>query len=435
MIIFINHMPFNPWFDYTPSRLGPSDAAETFVFLSGFAAALAFGRSFQQAGLSLGSIRVLFRCSQIYLAHIVLFLLMSTLLLAVTSWDANSAQWQLDNLRYFFDHTQEALLALVSLHYVPNSIDILPMYLVILLWLPLVWGLSRIHTLLALVFSLSLYTAAWYWGWELPADPLSNRPWYFNPFCWQLVFFSGFAFGSGWLPIPRFSRSLSTVCLAYLVFCYPLENPFGYNQLPWFAGFREHYEPLLNKSHLGLLRYLHFLALAYLVSGMVRKYAHHLQNRCFQPVIAMGQQSLPIFILGTCLSFLGGVLLNGSIVSLADSAWVNIAGIGLMLLTAQFLNWLDEKPWKTLARPDTSPARAEWPKQAMLACSLLCLAVMPLLFLQTQTEAIHMAEAPIPEPDIAINGPEDLTADAETQDTEAVVFQPDEQPIDLPDTL
>lgn len=435
MIIFINHMPFNPWFDYTPSRLGLSDAAETFVFLSGFAAAIAFGRSFQQAGLSLGSVRVLFRCSQIYLAHIVLFLLMSTLLVLVTSWDANSAQWQLDNLRYFFDHTQDALLALVTLRYVPNFIDILPMYLVIMLWLPLVWSLSRIHTALALGFSLSLYTAAWHWGWELPADPLGSRPWYFNPFCWQLVFFTGFAFGNGWLPIPAFNRGLIGLCLAYIVFCYPLENPFGYNQLPWFADFRERYEALLNKSHLGLLRYLHFLAMAYLVSGLMRKYAPHLQKPWFQPIITMGQQSLPVFILGSCLSFLGGVILNGSEASLAASAWINIAGIGLMLLAAQLLNWLDDKPWKTCIQHNASSVRTDWPKQAMLACSLLFLAVTPLLLLQTQSDSIQMAEAPVPEPDIAINGPEDLTANAEPQATEAVVFQPEEQSIELPDTL
>ncbi|PPD32837.1 MAG: hypothetical protein CTY19_10290 [Methylomonas sp.] len=435
MIIFINHMPFNPWFDYTPSRLGPSDAAETFVFLSGFAAAIAFGRSFKQAGLSLGSVRVLFRCSQIYLAHLMLFLLMSTLLVIVTSWDENSAQWQLDNLRYFFDHTQAALLALVSLRYVPNFIDILPMYLVIMLWLPMVWGLSRIHTLLALGFSVSLYLAAWYLGWELPADPTSTRPWYFNPFCWQLVFFTGFAFGSGWLPIPAFSRSLGSVCLAYVVFCYPLENPFGYNQLPWFASFREHYEPLLNKSHLGILRYLHFLAMAYLVGGMMRKHAHHLQNRWLKPVIAMGQQSLPIFILGTCLSFLGGVILNGSNAGLVDSAWVNIAGLGLMLLTAQLLNWLDEKPWKKIIQHSVHQANADWPKQAMLAFSLLCLSIIPLLFLQTQSDPLTMAATAIPEPDLAITGLEDLTADTATQNTEAVAFQPDEQQLDLPDTL
>jgi hypothetical protein len=435
MIIFINHMPFNPWFHFTPSRLGPSDAAETFVFLSGFAAAIAFGRSFQHAGLSLGSVRVLFRCGQIYLAHLVLFLLMSTLLVIVNSLEATSAQWQLDNLNYFFDHTQDALLALVSLKYVPNSLDILPMYLVIMLWLPMIWGLSRIHSALALLFSFALYAAAWYFGWELSADPLTNRSWYFNPFCWQLVFFTGFAFSNGWLTIPSFNRGLIVLCSAFVIFCYPLENAFGYSQLSWFSAFREEFEPLLNKSHLGLLRYLHFLAMAYLVSILMRKNVHFLHNQWAKPFIAMGQQSLPIFILGSCLSFMGGVLLEGRNANLLDSAIINIAGIGFMLLIAQLLNWLDQKPWKNVTQKSGRSMNTDWPKQAILACGIVFLTIVPLLFLQSQSTDMSMATAPIPEPDLAINGVEDLTADPQILDTEDVAFQPEAKPIEQPDSF
>jgi hypothetical protein len=44
LIIFIAHIPENPWANYTPGRFGFSDAAEIFIFVSGFAVALAFGR-------------------------------------------------------------------------------------------------------------------------------------------------------------------------------------------------------------------------------------------------------------------------------------------------------------------------------------------------------------------------------------------------------
>ncbi|MCQ8106061.1 OpgC domain-containing protein [Methylomonas sp. SURF-2] len=436
MIIFINHMPFNPWFAYTPSRLGPSDAAETFVFLSGFAAAIAFGRSFQQAGLALGSVRVLFRCAQIYLAHIVLFLLMSVLLVTVVAFNADGAKWQLDNLHYFFEHTDEALLALVSLKYVPNFIDILPMYLVIMLWLPMVWALSRVHVALALMFSVALYACAHYFGWELTADPVTGKAWYFNPFCWQLVFFTGFAFSSGWLPIPRFNPALATICLAYAIFCYPLENAYGYSRLPWFAAFREQWEPLLNKGHLGVLRYLHFLAMVYLISNLARKYSAFLQSNWARPIIAMGQQSLPIFMLGTCLSFLGGVVLDGRQIDWLNSIWVNLAGIGIMLLSARLLNWLDGKPWKKAIQAGGLSANVDWPKQAMLAFSLLFLTIAPMMFLQSQPTDMTLAAAPTPEPDIAISGPEDLSEGADASETTEVAYQlPQKNPIELPEPL
>lgn len=433
MIIFINHMPFNPWFAYTPSRLGPSDAAETFVFLSGFAAAIAFGRTFRQAGIALGSVRVLFRCGQIYLAHLVSFLLMSTLVVIVTSWDATHATWHLDKLQYFFDHTQQALLALAGLRYVPNFLDILPMYLVILLWLPMVWALSQIHTMLAMGFSIALYASAHYFGWELTADPLTGRVWYFNPFCWQLVFFTGFAFSSGWLPIPAFRRSLMALCLAYVVFCYPLENAYGYDRLPWFAAFREHWEPLLNKNHLGVLRYLHFLAMTYLISHLMAKHSHWLNSKPAREIIALGQQSLPIFILGICLSFLGGVLLEGKQTGFIDSIWVNLAGLGVMMLSARLLNWLDQKPWKNLNQPAIN---RDWSKQLALVCTLVILTLAPLQLLQSPSADLTMAAAPVvAEPDVAIGGLQDLAVDAEHSNTEQVTFTPPETAIELPETL
>ena len=394
MVIFVNHIPGNPWFAYTPSRLGPSDAAETFVFLSGFAAAIAFGRTFSEAGIGLGSIRVLYRCGQIYIAHVILFILVTTLFLTLNKLPFASVQWQLDNLSYFFDQTPDAMLALISLKYVPNFIDILPMYLVILSWLPMVWALSRIHVVLAMVFSLSLYLSAHYFGWELTADPISGRPWYFNPFCWQLVFFTGFAFGKGWIGVPRPHRSLIILCIAYAVFCYPLENKFGYSRLPWFATFREDWKPWLSKGHEGFLRYLHFLAMAYLVNCFTRTRQHWLRSTPARLVIATGQQSLPIFMFGTCLSCVGGMLLDGIDADLIDAMWVNVAGLGLILIAAQFLNWLDKKPWKNL--PLSPLLSSSWHRHATLACGLLLLTIAPMTLLQTKQSENGIVATPTP---------------------------------------
>jgi hypothetical protein len=149
----------------------------------------------------------------------------------------------------------------------------------------------------------------------------------------------------------------------------------------------------------------------------------------------MGQQSLPIFILGSCLSFMGGVLLEGRNANLLDSAIINIAGIGFMLLIAQLLNWLDQKPWKNVTQKSGRSMNTDWPKQAILACGIVFLTIVPLLFLQSQSTDMSMATAPIPEPDLAINGVEDLTADPQILDTEDVAFQPEAKPIEQPDSF
>ena len=57
-IIFIAHLPLNPWNDWIPARFGPSDATEMFVFCSGFASAIAFGGTFRRHGFAIGTLRI-----------------------------------------------------------------------------------------------------------------------------------------------------------------------------------------------------------------------------------------------------------------------------------------------------------------------------------------------------------------------------------------
>ena len=69
-IILIAHVP-NDWLAlWIPARFGFSDATETFVFCSGMASAIAFGRVFRTRGLAMGTARVGFRVWQVYWAHI-----------------------------------------------------------------------------------------------------------------------------------------------------------------------------------------------------------------------------------------------------------------------------------------------------------------------------------------------------------------------------
>ena len=50
LIIFIAHVPANWLTKWIPARFGFSDATEMFVFMSGYAAGIAFGGVFLRAG-------------------------------------------------------------------------------------------------------------------------------------------------------------------------------------------------------------------------------------------------------------------------------------------------------------------------------------------------------------------------------------------------
>lgn len=377
-IIFVNHIPFNELFYYTPSRFGFSDAAETFVFLSGFAAALAYGRCFESAGLSLGTLRIMLRCGQIYAAHLALFFLLAAVCAPGNHWAAETDYVHRLYIHPFFDRTGEALPALFRLRYVPNFFDTLPMYLVILLWVPAVWALSRLHRLLALGFPVLLYGLAWHFGWELGAEPFGNRPWYFNPFAWQILFFTGFALGAGWLRPPPPSLGLAGLCLLVLVLAVPLAHEGSYRRIALFGEWRAHLEPWLDKSHLGLLRWLHFLALAYLMNVLFRRKAHWLEGALARRIAEMGRHSLLMFLLSMSLSHLAGMVLDWTGREMVAIFAVNFAGLALLLQAARGLSWLHSQPWKA-AR---SPAAALRPRPLLALFRLLLLAAAPLLLLQ-----------------------------------------------------
>jgi hypothetical protein len=390
MVIFINHMPLNDWFFYTPSRFGLSDAAETFVFLSGFAAALAYGRGFERSGIGLGTVRILHRCGQIYAAHLALFFLLAVLCVIGNRWLAGTDYIQRLNFSYFFDQTQEALFGLITLRYVPMYLDILPMYLVVMLWIPVIWLLSRVHKALALGFPVLVYLAVPMCGWDLPADPLSSRVWFFNPFAWQFMFFTGFAFGAGWLRPPRRERTMAILALLFLIVSVPLGHEPTFRRFDGLLEWRLAHDALVDKTHLGILRWLHFLALAFLINRLFERNAHWLQMVLPRWIATLGRHALPMFASSTCLSYFGGMVLDWTGRAAFATAGVNLAGLCVLLLAAQVWAWLESKPWRTaISRPVPSAAPGSLPHlpmsraKATLALALLMpLSASPWLMLR-----------------------------------------------------
>lgn len=403
LVIFVNHMPGNPWFWYTPSRFGFSDSAEIFVFLSGYVSAVAYGRCFGQAGLALGSVRVFLRCAQIYAAHLASFLAMAAICVFGNRWLPGTDYIQQLNIAYFFNDTQQAVFDLFALAYVPNYFDILPLYLVLLAWVPLAWSLSLVSKYLALAASLLVYALAWYYGLELSGEPNAGRPWFFNPFCWQLLFFSGFAFAAGWLPQPGYRPGLAWACALLVILAVPLAYEPFYTGHSLLLELRAHLEPLLDKSHLGPLRWLHSMALAYLAGQIPAGIAARLERGPARWVADMGRQSLAVFLCGMALSYLGGMALDRAGREPLVTAAVNLAGIAVLMAIAQLLAWLETKPWQSAHRANVGrePSRpALWfglgLKQAAALPVLVCAAATPLLLLRSQDGASPpvVAEAP-----------------------------------------
>src|SRR5260370_12664029 len=75
-LIFIDHVSPDLLTWFTIRNYGFSDAAEIFIFISGFTAALVYGRATFESGIVIGTARVARRVWQIYTAHLLLFLVL-----------------------------------------------------------------------------------------------------------------------------------------------------------------------------------------------------------------------------------------------------------------------------------------------------------------------------------------------------------------------
>ena len=100
-------------------------------------------------GWRLATVRVGFRVWQVYWAHVGLFF--ATLALTVALTDSGLGvrnYWGQLNLWPIFVESElwenpNILLSFMTLRYVPNYFDILPMYMIVLLLMPITWPWPR----------------------------------------------------------------------------------------------------------------------------------------------------------------------------------------------------------------------------------------------------------------------------------------------------
>jgi hypothetical protein len=365
LIIFVAHLPQNSWNAFIPARFGFSSGAELFVFISGFASALAFGSVFLRRGLLLGTARIAYRIWQVYWAQ--LGLVLAAIALAAMIDRAFGMAELAEQFGPLLTDPAGAILGLVTLTWQPDYLDILPMYLVILALVPAMIALRRLHPVLPFLLSGLLYALVWTSDLNLTGNPWNGAGWFLNPFAWQLIFFIGFFLAMKWLPAPRLRDGrLMLVCAAFLLVSIPLSFWGVLEHWPLAQTLRDLVLPASEKSNLHLLRPLHFLALAYLVLSLIEPVRDRLDKGFGHLLVLIGRQSLAAFLASVVLARLAG-----SIAELADHselvvAALNLAGFASILATAVVVGWFKHAPWagpmpKAEASPSSQPAMTGLP--------------------------------------------------------------------------
>jgi len=339
LIIFVNHVGFNPLAKVTPARFGPSDAAEIFIFISGYAVALAYAPILAERGFLSCQTKALARCRQLWVANFITMLACGLIVGAsvfgglVSMADSH----RLASFLPLFEQPAAALAWHAVLLYLPYAFDILALYIVLIVAAPAyLWLLGRFG-MAALLGPAALY-AVTQLAPDLSPPNLWGGRWNFSPLAWQLVFFLGvtmaFALRHGFR-MPR-SGALLAGALAILLGMMLWKGaaaegiramlPVGL--LPFLP---EHGIPLAEKHTLGPMRLLHFLALACAAALLVPRGAKWLQWGPVQLLTSCGRHSLPVFCFGLFLSFCGTIVLLKA-QGIAAVLTVNVGGMAALVL-------------------------------------------------------------------------------------------------------
>jgi hypothetical protein len=338
--IFLDHVPSNLIAWVTVRNFGFSDASEIFVFISGYTAAFVYGRVMNERGFIIGAARILKRAWQIYVAFVFLFVFYVAEISYLATRFQNPLYTEESGFFAFLQKPEVILIEALKLHFLPANVDVLPLYIVLMAFFPLVlWPLLRWPNV-TLAASIVFYAFARILDWNISLYP-DNRHWFFNPYCWQLLFVIG-----GWCAlggverIEKFlkSRTVLVLSIIFLVYAAAL-------QLSWiFPGFTRKLPTWalilpLNKSDLSLFRLFHFLALANIVVRFIPMDAAFLRSAWAKPVLLCGQNSLEIFCLGVFLSFSAHFFITEISARLPFQMLVSFSGICIMVAVAAVMTW------------------------------------------------------------------------------------------------
>ena len=340
LFIFVDHVPDSLFSLVTLRAYAFADAAELFFFLSGFVAAMVYGRMAEKKGFFAAAKKIWRRTWVLYLAQMLLlaFVLAEVSLAAAgTGHGHYHSDFRLDA---FLSRPGTAILHALLLRYQPAYLDILPVYVVLLFVFPLVLLLLARNFWLVLLPSLALYLAVQVFALTPHTFPYGNG-WFFNPLAWQFLFVLGASLGhpqirERWRVIDN--PWLLRAAIGFAAMTALIEIPEALRMVfPHMPSLKPDGLPL-GKAALAPLRIASFLALALVVRRYLPAGQRLAQSLVARPVIRCGRHSLQIFMAGVLLAVAGGIVAQETGHSLLIQFVVSAAGIAILLALAL---WLD----------------------------------------------------------------------------------------------
>ena len=351
----LTHLPtsISPY-SYQP--FGFISSAEGFIFLSALFTGLIYFRIAQRDGYREMRSRLWGRTLRLYWYHIVLVVSALVLLPHI----AGPSRPGLHNLLdfYFFAGPKRALIDAVLLIYRPPLLDILPMYVLFLAATPVVITLAaRTGWRYILGGSFAMWLMAQFGLRQFAYDGLHalglqiplNEMGAFDVWAWQLVWMLGLCCGVRWaqddLPIGDWARKV-TVPAAFAV-AVLLTLRFSLN----YGVDLGHFGPIFDKWHLGAARLIDFAS----IGALLIRFQPYLKRLAVQPLVILGQASLPVFCTHLLFCFFGLAIMRDHP---TVHGWEQFALPVLTLLTLYQVakKTVEGKNRRPVPRPGLAPA-------------------------------------------------------------------------------
>ena len=311
---------------------GRVSMAAGFIFLSGLVAGAVYGRIADRSLLNClnAAVRRAFYIHKYHVATFAFLLLVALLL-----------PQYIDYFKFdWITNPPEAwrnIVEFVFLGYQPGMFDILPLYTLFVLAMPLAFlGFKKGHSTTVLVISLGMWIIAQLGFGNDKAFGGSD----FNPFAWQLLYFTGLYFGYYQVhrrqEIVRFQRGLIATCFLIVVLGFSLR----WNLVDW-PNYVQKGTFLSNKSSHSILYVINFYAFVYLVWCVARRFPGLITIR---PFVFLGKHSIQVFSFHILVVYLTLPLMRPARqVSPWMGLFLGVLIVGSLFIPAMIHHWYRER--------------------------------------------------------------------------------------------
>ena len=349
VIIMMNHLDtFLKKYTYEP--FGFISAAEGFVFLSGLVAGLVYTRKLVKYGREEMVRSVVSRSLTIYKYHIGLYLSLFGLLVVMQYISPYWVTFWVERMDFPEGDRFITFLLGTVLLYQPNGMDILPMYFVFLLLLPLaIRQFRRGQVFVTFLVSLAVWAAAQLGLKNILINIIFfGKPMYmgyFDVFGYQLLFLAGayigYCLSAGKTPENIYGLKFLIPVLFIAAFFFAQRHGLIDLSIPQWQG-------LITNVKLGPLRLVNFATDVYLIAYLLRKFPTWMRWR---PLVFLGEHSLQVFSWHLLLLFIIVPFLSFYKPAPAIQLLVAIASISSLFVPAYLHQFHLERKKKHTLKP------------------------------------------------------------------------------------